>query len=58
MSRPNLEQYERACSAHARRLAGIHDLLDEDDPYDIRPLMREYHEKGVGAEAFIREYDG
>lgn len=51
----SFETWKKKASAIAKKLAGIEDLLDDDDPYSIEDDMLDAYEEGVPPEDFIRD---
>lgn len=54
----DFEEWKKKASYEARRLAGITDLLGEEDPYSIEDDMENAYEEDVDPEDFIREAFG
>lgn len=51
----SFEAWQAQCAKVAKKLAHIHDLLDEDDPYDVFDTMQDHYDEGMSPEEFIRE---
>lgn len=49
------EAWKKKASTTAKKLAGIEDLLDDDDPYNIEDDMLDAFEEDVPPEDFIRD---
>lgn len=54
-SEMTFEAWKKKASMIAKKLAGIDDLLDEDDPYSIEDDMLDAYEEDVPPEDFIRD---
>jgi hypothetical protein len=51
------QEWQKECAKIAKRLVGITDLLDEDDPYDLAQSMDDAY-PDQDPEEFVREVFG
>lgn len=49
------KEWQKRCSSLAKRYVDLTDILDDDDPYDLKDAMDEYYEDGATPEEFIQE---
>lgn len=54
-SEMTFEAWKKKASLIAKKLAGIEDLLDDEDPYSIEDDMLDAYEEDVPPEDFIRD---
>ena len=51
-----LGEWRRRASEHLKKMLNLHDLLEEDDPYDVREMMIVSYRTGKSPESFIENH--